>query len=163
MDIDESDDDSDDDFIMPDDDEDYKPHQRKGKRAKRNVVMSDDEYDDVIIPAAKPEAKPKASVAEMNEYEISTKMQVGIHLSCAVVSYAHPVLEDDGRANRVKEIQSRPEGEIHFWSPFFSLTPIRLDRCYFPMDKLPQHGLSVLDQRRIRAREVPRIDVSRRA
>ncbi|KAF9652417.1 hypothetical protein BDM02DRAFT_3109440 [Thelephora ganbajun] len=72
MDVDESE--SYDDFIVPDDDEDHKP--RRGKKyAKRNVVLSDDEYDDVIIPAAKPEAKPKASVGEMNEYEISTKMQ----------------------------------------------------------------------------------------
>jgi len=107
MDVDESD--SDDGFIVPDD-EDYKP--RPGKKyAKRNVVLSDDdEYDDVIIPAVKPEAKPKASVAEMNENEISTKMQVRVHLPY-VISGAHPgVSEDDGRVNRFKEVSPRPEG-----------------------------------------------------
>jgi len=87
MDVDESD--SGDDFIVPDDDEfivyedgdHYKPLRGKKKNAKRNVVLSDDdEYDDVIIPAVKPEPKPKASVGEMNEDEISTKMQVSIHL-----------------------------------------------------------------------------------
>jgi hypothetical protein len=80
MDVDESESDSDSDFIVPDDYEEQKPRREKKKYAKRNVVLSDDEYDDVIIPAAKPEAKPKASAAEMNEYEISTKMQVRIHL-----------------------------------------------------------------------------------
>ena len=81
MNVDESASDSDDGFIVPDDHEDYKPRRGK-KHAKRNVVLSDDEYDDVIIPAAKPEAKPKASVGEMNEDEISTKMQVRTYLSC---------------------------------------------------------------------------------
>ena len=81
MDVDESD--PDDDFIMPDDDDGLKPRRGK-KHAKRNVVLSDDEhdeYDDVIISAVKPETKPKASVGEMNENEISTKMQVCIHYS----------------------------------------------------------------------------------
>jgi hypothetical protein len=80
MDVDESDPDSDDNFIVPDDEADYRPRQGKKKCAKRNVVLSDDEYDDVIIPAVKPEAKPKSSVGEMNENEISTKMQVCIPL-----------------------------------------------------------------------------------
>ena len=92
MDVDESE--SDDDFIVPDDVEDYKPRREK-KRAKRNVVLSDDEYDDVIIPAAKPKAKPEGSAGEMNEDEISTKMQVRIHLP-RVISDVHPVSEDDG-------------------------------------------------------------------
>lgn len=159
MDVDESD--SDDDFIVPDDEDDHKPLQGK-KRAKRNVVLSDDddEYDDVIISAAKPEAKPKRSVGEMNENEISTKMQVRTHLPRAVASNTHPFLEDDGRINRLKEVQPRPEGIIHLLHIFPSLTPIQLDRCHLPMDKLPQHGLSVLDQRRIRACEVSRIHVS---
>jgi len=113
MDVDESGSDSDDDFIVPDDEEDYKPRRGKKKRAKRNVVLSDDEYDDVIIPAVKPEAKPKASAAEMNEYEISTKMQVCIHLPCVVVPNAHPLLEDDGRAYRIEEVPPRPEGRVH--------------------------------------------------
>jgi hypothetical protein len=104
MDVDESDSDSDDDFIVPDDEDDYEPRRGKKKYAKRKVVLSDDEYDDVIIPAAKPEAKPKASVGEMNEDEISTKMQVRIHLH-RVISCSHPVLEDDGRVNRVKKVQ----------------------------------------------------------
>jgi len=113
MDVDESESSSDDDFIVPDDEDDYKPRRGK-KRAKRNVVLSDDEYDDVIIPAAKPEAKPKASVGEMNEDEISTKMQVRVHLPrVVVVSDTHSVLEDDARANRVEEVQPRPEGRIH--------------------------------------------------
>jgi len=111
MDVDESESGSDDDFIVPDDEDDYKPRRGK-KRAKRNVVLSDDEYDDVIIPAAKPKAKPKASVGEMNEDEISTKMQVRIHLTRVIVSSAHPVLEDDGRANRIEEVSPRPEGKI---------------------------------------------------
>jgi hypothetical protein len=79
MDLDESESDSDDDFIVHDDDEDHKPRLGK-KHAKRNVVLSDDEYDDVIIPAAEPKVKPKTSAAEMNESEISTKMQVRIYL-----------------------------------------------------------------------------------
>lgn len=78
MDVDESDSDSDDDFIIPDDEADYEPRQGKKKHAKRNVVLSDEEYDDVIIHGAKSEEKPKASVGEMNENEISTKMQVRI-------------------------------------------------------------------------------------
>ena len=76
----ESDPDSDDDFTVSDDKEDFVSRQVKKKHAKRNVVISDDEYDDVIIPAVKPGAKPKASVGEMNEYEISTKMQVRFRL-----------------------------------------------------------------------------------
>ena len=93
MDVDESDSDDsfivpdDDDFIVFDDDDDNKPP-RKKKHAKRNVVLSDDdddEFDDVIISAPKPEAKPKASVGEMNEDEISTKMQVRIHLPRVVL------------------------------------------------------------------------------
>ena len=108
MDVDESESDSLDGFIVPDDEEDYKPRLGK-KRAKRNVVLSDDEYEDVIIPAAKPEAKPKASVGEMNEYEISTKMQVRINLP-RFVPGVHPVSEDDGRINRVEEVTPRPEG-----------------------------------------------------
>lgn len=110
MDLDESD--SDDGFIVPDDDDD-KP--RRGKKyAKRNVVLSDDdEYDDVIIPAVKPEAKPKASVGEMNEDEISTKMQVRAYLPC-VISSTHPdVSEDDERVNHSKEVTPRPEGTTH--------------------------------------------------
>jgi len=108
MDLDESESDSDDSFVVPDDDDDNdsKPRRGKKKHAKRNVVLSDDdEFDDVIIPAAKPkpEAKSKASVGEMNEDEISTKMQVRFHLPC-IVSDAHPVLEDDGRVNRIKEV-----------------------------------------------------------
>lgn len=106
MDVDESE--SDDGFIVPDDEEDCKPRQGK-KRAKRNVVLSDDEYEDVIIPAVKPEAKPKTSVGEMNEDEISTKMQVRINLSRSVPD-VHPVPEDDGRTNRIKEVTPRPEG-----------------------------------------------------
>lgn len=78
MGADESESGSDDNFIVPDDDEDYKSLRGKKKHAKRNVVLSDDEYDDVIIPAAESKVKPKASAAEMNEYEISTKMQVCI-------------------------------------------------------------------------------------
>ena len=73
---DESESDSDGDFIVPDDEEDYNPRQRGRKRAKRDIVLSDDEYDDVIIRAEKPAEKPKTSAAEMNEGEISTKMQV---------------------------------------------------------------------------------------
>jgi len=109
MDVDESD--SDDDFIVPDDD--YKP--RRGKKyAKRNVVLSDDdEYDDVIIPAVKPEAKPKASVGEMNEDEISTKMQVRVHFPCVISDPHSGVSEDDGRLNRFKEVTPRPEGIMH--------------------------------------------------
>lgn len=109
MDIDESESDSDGDFIVPDDEEDYEPRRGK-KHAKRNVVLSDDEYDDVIIPAVKPETKPKASAAEMNEDEISTKMQVCICSVRAVVSSAHPVSEDDGRAYRFEEVPPRSEG-----------------------------------------------------
>jgi len=115
MDVDESD--SDDSFIVPDDDDfivyddgndddddDGCKPRRKKKHAKRNVVLSDDdEYDDVIIPAVKPESKPKASVGEMNEDEISTKMQVRIRLA-HVISDAHPVSEDDGRVNRIEEV-----------------------------------------------------------
>ena len=110
MDVDESE--SDDGFIVPDDEEDCKPRQGK-KRAKRNVVLSDDEYEDVIIPAVKPEAKPKTSAAEMNEYEISTKMQVRIHSPRVVTPNIHPLLEDDGRAYRIEEVPPRPEGKIH--------------------------------------------------
>lgn len=80
MSVDKSCSDSDDDFVVPDDEEDYKPRRGEKKRAKRNVVLSDDEYDDVIIPAAKPGAKPNF-VGEMNEYEISTKMQVRVRPS----------------------------------------------------------------------------------
>lgn len=111
MDVDESESDSDCDFVVPDDEEGYEPHRRKKKHAKRNVVLSDDdEYNDVIIPAVKPETKPKASAAEMNENEISTKMQVCTCLVCAVISGAHPVLEHDGRAHRVEEVPPRSEG-----------------------------------------------------
>lgn len=80
MSVDESESDSDDDCIVFDDEEDHEAHQGKKKHAKRNVVLSDDEYDDVIIPAAKPGAKSKTSVGEMNEDEISTKMQVRVRL-----------------------------------------------------------------------------------
>jgi hypothetical protein len=80
MSTDESESDSDDSFIVPDDEEYHKPRQGKKKHAKRNVVLSDDEYDDVIIPAAKPGANQRASVGEMNESEISTKMQVRVRL-----------------------------------------------------------------------------------
>lgn len=112
MDVDESELDSGGDFIVLDDDEDYKPRRGKKKHAKRNVVLSDHEYDDVsdheyddvIIPAAKPEAKPKASAAEMNENEISTKMQVCIYLRHVVVFNAHPVSEDDGRTYRIEKV-----------------------------------------------------------
>lgn len=105
MDVDESD--SDDDFIVPDDEDEYKPRRGKKKHAKRNVVLSDDEFDDVIIPAAKPEVKPKASVGEMNEDEISTKMQVRIHTHLHHgITDTHPVSEDDGRANGVEEVTS---------------------------------------------------------
>lgn len=110
MNVDESESDSDRDFIVSDGEEAYEPHRGK-KRAKRNVVLSDDdEYDDVIIRAVKPETKPKASAAEMNEDEISTKMQVCICLVCAVVSGAYPVSEDDGRAYRIEEVPPRSEG-----------------------------------------------------
>ena len=118
MSVDDSGSDSDDSFIVPDDydddnddndndededdhsdddhsDDDHRPRRGKKKHAKRNVVLSDDEYDDVIIPAVKPEAKPKASVGEMNEDEISTKMQVRVRLSLFIAN-AHLVLEDDG-------------------------------------------------------------------
>lgn len=71
---------------MPDDEEDHEPRQKK-KHAKRNVILSDDEYDDVIIPAVQPGAKPKASVGEMNEYEISTKMQVRVRFPRDVLRY----------------------------------------------------------------------------
>ena len=111
-DAEESESSSDDGFIVPDDDEGYKPRRGK-KHAKRNVVLSDDEYDDVIIPAAESKAKPKASAAEMNEYEISTKMQVCVYLPRIVVSSTHPVLEDDGRAYRIEEIPPQPEGKIY--------------------------------------------------
>ena len=111
-DVDESESDSDDDHVVPDDEEDCKPRRGK-KHAKRNVVLSDEDYDDVIIPAAESKAKPKASAAEMNEYEISTKMQVCIYLPRVVVFNAHPVLEDDGRAYRIEEVPPRPEGKIH--------------------------------------------------
>lgn len=113
MDIDGSESDSDGDFIVPDDDEDHKPRRGKKKYAKRNVVLSEDEFDDVIIPAAEPKAKPKASAAEMNEDEISTKMQVCIYLPSIVISGAHSALENDGRAHRIEEVPPRPEGRIH--------------------------------------------------
>lgn len=103
MDIGESGSDSDDGFIVSDDEEEYKPRRGEKKRAKRNVVLSDDEFDDVIIPAVKPEPKPKTSAAEMNEYEISTKMQVRIH-SPHVIPNAHLSLEDDGRAYRIEKV-----------------------------------------------------------
>lgn len=70
---------------MYDDGEYQKPRQGK-KHAKRNVVLSDDEYDDVIITAANPEVNPRASVGEMNESEISTKMQVRVRLPHDVLS-----------------------------------------------------------------------------
>lgn len=111
-DVDESESDSDGDFIVPDDDEDHKPRQGKKKYAKRNVVLSDDEFDDVIIPAAEPKAKPKASAAEMNEDEISTKMQVCIYLPRIVVSCAHSASENDGRAHHIEEVPSRSEGKV---------------------------------------------------
>ena len=113
MDVDQSESDSDDDFIVPDDDEDCKPLRGKKNHAKRNVVLSDDEYDDVIIPVIKPEAKPKASAAEMNKYEISTKMQVVVVSLALFFPCIHPVLEDDGRTGRIEELPPRPEGEIH--------------------------------------------------
>jgi len=113
VDIDGSESDSDGDFIVPDDDEDHKPRRGKKKYAKRNVVLSEDEFDDVIIPAAEPKAKPKASAAEMNEDEISTKMQVCIYLPSIVISGAHSALENDGRAHRIEEVPPRPEGRIH--------------------------------------------------
>jgi hypothetical protein len=113
-DLDDSEPDSDDDIIVLDDEKDYRPPQGMKKHAKRNVVLSDDEYEDVIIPAAKPQVKWKASVEEMNEGEASTKMQVRIHLHRNILERAYLVLEDDGRANRVEEIQPRPEGIINF-------------------------------------------------
>ena len=161
MDVDESESDSDDDFIVSDD-EDYKPRRKEKKRAKRNVVLSDDEYDDVIIPAAKPEAKPKASAGEINEDEISTKMQVRIHFP-RVTPDSHLVSEDDGRTTRIEEVKPRPEGMVYLQRTIHSLTPIQPDRCHLPVDRLPRHGLSVLDQRRIRTCEVSRNHVSRRA
>lgn len=110
MDVDESESDSDGGFVMLDDEEGYGPRRGK-KHAKRNVVLSDsDEYNDVIIRAVKPETKPKASAAEMNENEISTKMQVCTCLVCAVISGAHPVSEHDGRAHRVEEVPPRSKG-----------------------------------------------------
>lgn len=78
--IDGSESESDDEFIVSNDEEDHKARRGRKKHAKRNVVLSDDEYDDVIIHAVKPGAKPKASVGEMNEGEISTKMQVRVRL-----------------------------------------------------------------------------------
>ena len=112
MGVDESETDSLDDFIVSDGEEDHKPHRGKKKHAKRKVVLSDDEYDDVIIPAAKRGVKPKASVGEMNEGEISTKMQVRVSLP-RDVSNVHPVSEDDGRVDRVEDVKSRPEGISH--------------------------------------------------
>ena len=143
MDVDESD--SDDDFIVPDDDDD-KP--RRGKKyAKRNVVLSDDdEYDDVIIPAVKPETKPKASVGEMNEDEISTKMQVRVHLPYVIPTLilAFQRMMDELIALK----KSHPDQKVQRipYVIFPSLMPIQSDRCHLPVDRLSGYGFPISDQ-----------------
>ena len=143
MDVDESD--SDDGFIVPDD-EDYEP--RPGKKyAKRNVVLSDDdEYDDVIIPAVKPEAKPKASVGEMNEDEISTKMQVRPHrlMLFLVLILAFQRMMDELIALK----KSHPDQKVQRipYMFFLSLIFIQSDRCHLPVDRLPRDGFPISDQ-----------------